>query len=174
MVRLIRSRSPSHRPLLAPWLLTTLAVNYPSHRQLPWQMPSITGVSGPATAVDAYSSWSSARSVSIDTARRQRLCSVHQRPMPRLSGTPTFSWLAAAGANAYQFEYDDDPGFGSPNYTSPVLTTLTHKPPTMPLGTFYWRVRSRDAAGNWSESWSAARMITILRPSLSPLYLYLH
>ena len=114
-----------------------------------------------ANSINVFSYWSTVRSVSIDTA---------PPPAPALSfpaanaaviGTPTFAWLAAAGANAYQFEYDDDPGFGSPNYTSPVLKTLTHKPPPMALGTFFWRVRSRDAAGNWSESWSAARMITI-------------
>ena len=63
------------------------------------------------------------------------------------------------------------PGFGSPNYTSAVLTTLTHKPPTMPLGTFYWHVRSRDAAGNPPiGNWSAPRMITITPPKpVAPL-----
>ena len=133
-------------------------------------MPSITGVSGLSTAETVFSSWSAARSLSID---------ILPPPAPVLSspvhntsvaGTPAFSWLAAAGANAYQFEYDDDFEFGSPNYTSAVLTTLTHKPPTIPLGSFYWHVRSRDAAGNWIVGWSAPRMITITPPKpVAPL-----
>ena len=104
------------------------------------------------------------------SSRPLRLCSVLQRHDASVAGTPAFSWLAAAGANAYQFEYDDDPGFGSPNYTSAVLTTLTHKPPTIQLGSFYWHVRSRDAAGNWIVGWSAPRMITITPPKpVAPL-----
>ena len=87
-------------------------------------------------AASVYSSWSSARSVTIDTVAPPAPVLKLPADNATVIGTPTFSWLAAVGANAYQFEYDDDPGFDSPNYTSPVLTTLTHKPPTMPLGTY--------------------------------------
>ena len=121
-------------------------------------------------SVNAYSSWSAARSLSIDILPPPAPVLGSPAADASVAGTPAFSWLAAAGANAYQFEYDDDPGFGSPNYTSAVLTTLTHKPPTIPLGSFYWHVRSRDAAGNWSAGWSAPRMITITPPKpVAPL-----
>ncbi len=117
-----------------------------------------------ANSVPVFSYWSAVRSLTIDTTPPN--APVLNLPAANASviGTPTFSWKAPAGANAYMFQYDNDPGFDSPEYTSPVLTTLTHKPPAMPLGTFYWRVRSRDAAGNWSESWSSARMISIIPP----------
>ena len=135
MVRLTRSRSPSHRPLV-PGLITPLAVNYPSHRQLLWQMPNITGVSGlQMLTVFTVPGAPHVRSA-IDTVAPPAPVLKLPADNATVIGTPTFSWLAAAGANAYQFEYDDDPGFGSPDYTSPVLTTLTHKPPTMPLGTY--------------------------------------
>ena len=75
--------------------------------------------------------------------------------------TPTFSWLAAATAAKYKFEYDDDVNFGSP-YASAELTTLAHKPPTMLPGTYYWRVTARDAAGNWSLLPGISRRVTIL------------
>ncbi len=81
---------------------------------------------------------------------------------PLIRATPAFSWLAAVGANAYQFQYDEATDFSDPAYTSGVLSVLTHTPtPAMGLGTWYWRVKSRDVAGNWSE-WSGYRTITIL------------
>ncbi|MBA4419690.1 MAG: hypothetical protein C0391_00920, partial [Anaerolinea sp.] len=71
-------------------------------------------------------------------------------------------------ANAYQFRYDESTGFASPAYLtseSTPLTLLTHKPtPDMPLGTWYWQVRARDAAGNWGAWPTTYRTITILPP----------
>jgi len=119
--------------------------------------------------------WSSTRTFTVDTAAPA--IPVLSKPLDnptRLRITPTFSWLTATGAKYYEFRYDDDPSFGSP-YTSPLLTVLTHLPtrrmttlvithlPTQkmtPLVKYYWQVRARDAAGNWS-SWSTARSITL-------------
>ncbi|HNC91570.1 MAG TPA: hypothetical protein PL000_21780, partial [Anaerolineales bacterium] len=105
--------------------------------------------------------WSTSRSFTVDTVAP---------PAPALSapaddatiiGTPAFTWAAAATATKYQFEYDSDQDFSSPDYTSAELTTTSHIPPAIPLGSYSWHVRGKDAAGNWS-AWSAPRVVTIL------------
>ena len=110
-----------------------------------------------------YGAWSLPRAVTIDTTA----------PLPPVlslpanaaisRGTPTFSWLAAATANAYQFAYDNEANCPSPLYTSAVQATLTHLPPAMELGTYNWCAQSRDPAGNWS-GWSASRTVIIRQP----------
>lgn len=77
-----------------------------------------------------------------------------------LRRTPTYAWNAGGDATAFRFEYDDNSGFTSPNFTSAVITTTNYKPPKQAFGTYYWHVKARDAAGNWSN-WSAYRKITI-------------
>ncbi|MBE3039361.1 MAG: hypothetical protein IMZ62_11185 [Chloroflexi bacterium] len=107
--------------------------------------------------------WSLARTITIDTTPPMAPALKLPANLASVRGTPTFSWLAAATANAYQFEYDDNINFSSPVYTSGTLATRTHLPPTISLGTYYWHVRARDPIGNWSN-WSTARTITILPP----------
>ncbi len=110
--------------------------------------------------------WSLVRTITIDTtpplapvlslpANNARRQSVPPRPS---RGWP------AVGANAYQFQYDNNSDFSSPFYTSGVLAVTTHKPtPNMTLGIWYWRVIARDAAGNWG-AWSAGRTLEIRPP----------
>ena len=107
--------------------------------------------------------WSLARAVTIDTTAP--LPPVLSLPANAaiVRGTPTFSWLAAATANAYQFAYDDEVNCPSPLYTSGIQATLTHLPPAMELGTYNWCAQSRDPAGNWS-GWSASRTVIIRQP----------
>jgi hypothetical protein len=78
-------------------------------------------------------------------------------------GTPLFSWAASAGANAYQFQYDNDADFSSPTYTSAVLSKTSFTPPAMALGTFHWHVKARNASGGWSD-WSVGRTVNIQPP----------
>ena len=84
-------------------------------------------------------------------------------------GIPSFTWLAVTGANAYQFEFDDNSDFASPVFSSPdgsissqpVIATLTYKPTGMLTETlYYWRVRARDAMGNWGD-WSLSRSLIV-------------
>ena len=115
-------------------------------------------------AIDSVSvngAWSAPRSFTIDTT---------PPPAPALNlpangatvrGTPSYSWLIPTGANAYQFEYDDTAEFVDPTFTSPVLAAAAYLPPIQPVGTYFWHVKARDMAGNWSD-WSTTRTITIL------------
>ncbi len=109
--------------------------------------------------------WSPIRTITIDTTPPlPPILSLPVNNVPRTRVTPTFSWLASSGANAYQFQYDEAADFADPAYTSGVLTVKTHKPTlNMGLGTWYWRVMARDVAGNWS-AWSTNRTITIMPP----------
>lgn len=57
------------------------------------------------------------------------------------------STCGAGGLGFYVVEVDDDPGFGSLTFTSsPAVSTATTG--VLPLGTYYWRARAVDAAGN--------------------------
>ncbi|MBI5955254.1 MAG: S8 family serine peptidase [Chloroflexi bacterium] len=118
-----------------------------------WRVRAINSISTPGP-------WSVARSFTVDT----QIPSVPVLNLPAdaasVNGTPTFSWLkSTTGATKYQFQYDDDAGFGTP-YTSAVLTVLAIKPPTMSIGTYNWRVKAWDAAGNETD-WSAVRTVTV-------------
>jgi hypothetical protein len=78
--------------------------------------------------------------------------------------TPTFSWKAVSGANKYQIQIDDSSNFSSV-FEDEEVSGTSFTAPTLPnQGTWYWRVRSRDAAGNWSTAWnSRSFMLTMMR-----------
>jgi hypothetical protein len=105
--------------------------------------------------------WSASRSFTIDTT--PPIAPVLSAPLNAASviGTPAFSWLTTLTASKYQFEYDNDADFLSPTYTSLEVTTLTHTPPAMALGSYSWHVRAKDAVGNWG-AWSTPRTINIV------------
>ena len=105
--------------------------------------------------------WSASRTFTVD---------VTAPPVPVLSFpsagasfsvTPPFKWFASSGAFRYQFQIDNDADFSSPVNTSPELSGLSYTPPGLTSGVYYWRVRVRDAVGNWS-AWSTSRQATKL------------
>jgi hypothetical protein len=72
---------------------------------------------------------------------------------------PSFAWTPVAGADKYQFQISADAGMNSPVlgegkdnfFTKNTRATLLK---TIPNGTYYWRVRATNAAGelsNWTE-----------------------
>jgi CSLREA domain-containing protein len=94
--------------------------------------------------------YSASRSFTIDTTAP--LAPVQSLPALNATVTtarPTFTWLAAAGANRYRIQVDNDSDFSSPiidieSTTISYLSTLS-----LPQGSYYWRLKSRDAALNW-------------------------
>lgn len=62
--------------------------------------------------------------------------------------TPNLTWSAVPGATSYTIDVDDDPAFGSINYTANVAGT-SHGVAT-PLSSataYYWRVRPQNSCG---------------------------
>lgn len=72
---------------------------------------------------------------------------------------PNFEWTSVAGAVRYQIEVDNNADFSSPEFSSsPTRTFIQTK--TLIGRTHYWRIRARDAAGNWS-AWSTVFKFTV-------------
>ena len=109
----------------------------------------------------AAGAWSPARSFTIDITPPAAPVLSKPATGTKLTGTPAFTWLAAATATQYQFQYDNNANFSSPTYTSSELAVLSFTPPAMTAGTYFWHVRAKDVAGNWSK-WSTTRVITSL------------
>jgi hypothetical protein len=113
--------------------------------------------------------WSTVRSFTVDITAPVNAPVLTLANLPadnaNVLGTPSFSWPATVGAYRYQFEYDVNSNFNSAagplHYTSPDLTVLKYIPPTISLGTYYWHVRIRDAAGNWGDWNTPARTINV-------------
>ncbi|MCI0728700.1 MAG: M36 family metallopeptidase, partial [Chloroflexi bacterium] len=66
---------------------------------------------------------------------------------------PTFTWSAVAGASSYTLDVDDDPGFGTIDYTATVSGT-SHTTTTALANdtTYYWRVTSYNVCGTGAAS----------------------
>ncbi|MBC7879398.1 MAG: DNRLRE domain-containing protein [Anaerolineales bacterium] len=112
-------------------------------------------------ASNQFGKWSSSRSFTIDNTGPS--APVLNSPANNASTRyPTFKWNSVLTAVSYQLQYDNDSDFSSPSYT--IITRSTfRKPPAMKVGTYYWHVRAKDAAGNWS-AWSIPFTITITGP----------
>ncbi len=67
---------------------------------------------------------------------------------------PVFQWTAAAGADAYTLEVDDDPGFGSPAIVETGILGTSFTPSSDLEGniTYLWRVRSENLCGAGAAS----------------------
>jgi hypothetical protein len=86
-----------------------------------------------------------------------------------LDRTPAFAWDGVTGAVRYEFQVSADPGFNSTQasfFTKNTRASLTN---TLTNGTYWWRVRADDGAGNvsgWSnplsftKEWGSAPVLT--------------
>lgn len=65
---------------------------------------------------------------------------------------PNMEWSSVAGAFRYEIQVDNNADFSSPEFSATTNRTFIQSR-TLIGRTHYWRVRARDAAGNWSV-WS--------------------
>ena len=73
---------------------------------------------------------------------------------------PSFIWNSSAQAIRYQMQAAKNTSFSPLEMDSTLADTSVRPLWGLNDGTHYWRVRCRDAAGNWS-AYSAYRTITI-------------
>ena len=74
-----------------------------------------------------------------------------------LDNTPTFSWARVSGANRYDVQVDDDPGFGSPALAVRTTNSRLVSTQVLPAGDLSWRVRAVTPTGSTS-AWTTARI----------------
>lgn len=69
------------------------------------------------------------------------------------SNRPLLQWQSLGRQVQYEVQLDNDPGFSNPKFKS-VTTKTSIRTGLLSRGaTYYWRMRAKDKAGNWSE-WS--------------------
>ncbi|MCE7918422.1 MAG: hypothetical protein DYG85_02745 [Chloroflexi bacterium CFX1] len=66
---------------------------------------------------------------------------------------PQLEWKSVGGAARYEVQIDNNADFSSPEFTTTTAKTFVQSK-TLMGRMYYWRVRAKDAAGNWS-AWSA-------------------
>lgn len=80
--------------------------------------------------------------------------------------TPRLTVSTVAGAKIYQFQVSEDPAFATTivdGAATSVLSTASYKltaAEALPFGTFYWRARAMDPAGNVS-AWTPPRAMLV-------------
>lgn len=100
-----------------------------------------------AQVATTWSAWNAAWTLIIDTVP-PTAPSLSSPANAATTSTLTFKWAATGGATLYQFQFDEDALFGSPNFdTTTAATSVTIGSQTS--AKYYWRVRAKDAAGNW-------------------------
>jgi len=112
-------------------------------------------------ARNSASVWSGIRSFTIDT--QGPTAPVLQTPANdgSIRGVPTFRWSRVSDAVLYEFELDDNLDFSSTLFSVEQRTWYRRLPGGL-RGAYYWRVRARDAAGNWG-AWSPTFTVNFLR-----------
>jgi hypothetical protein len=67
---------------------------------------------------------------------------------------PTLQWTSTIGDVEYQIQVDNNSDFSSPEFNATNKKSSIRTSTLSKNTTFYWRVRVKDKAGNWSE-WSS-------------------
>lgn len=76
-----------------------------------------------------------------------------------LRQSPTLRWTPVSGGVLYEIQIDTDSSFGSPDFIF-TSRSSSYRLAALPDGTYYWRVKTKDVAGNWSP-YSAYRIFVI-------------
>lgn len=77
-----------------------------------------------------------------------------------LKRSPILRWTRVSGGVIYELQVSTSSDFSNP--TTYTLRTNSRNLPALPDGVYYWRVKVKDSAGNWSN-WSVHREFEIDR-----------
>lgn len=106
--------------------------------------------------------WSAAWSFTLDSSYTGVPTLASPANGAAVLGTPLLRWNAASGAYRYMVAWSTAQDFNSQS-ESDELAMTSFTPPTLAEGTYYWRVRARDLAGNWG-AYSSPRSFTVELP----------
>lgn len=98
-----------------------------------------------------FGAYTAVRQFTLDTV--PALAPALVAPADQSSGVnrrPVFSWSSSTSATKYEIQISTDASFSTALITQFVTTTRFTPVNPLPLGTYYWRVRSQDAAKNLS------------------------
>lgn len=73
---------------------------------------------------------------------------------------PQMEWKSVPGAVRYEIQIDNNTDFSSPEFSTTATKAFVQSKTLMGHRRYYWRVRARDAAGNWS-AWSAVFVFNV-------------
>jgi len=70
--------------------------------------------------------------------------------------TPSFDWTNSTGATGYDIQVDNSSSFTSPEINASPTSSNYTPSSNLAYGTYYWRVRAKNANGtsNWTSVWS--------------------
>lgn len=74
--------------------------------------------------------------------------------------TPAYTWNTASGAVMYQIQVAEEVDFSTIIFDRTLTTTTVTDTTVRPFREYWWRVRARNALGNWGP-WSLPRQYTL-------------
>ncbi len=110
-------------------------------------------------ALNVPGAWSASRNLTVDTTAPLPPTLKLPAADATVIGPPTYSWNTSTGATLYQLGYDAV-SCTNPSVRFAEFSGTSLKPTSQEQGIWFWCVRAKDAAGNWSD-WSAGRKVTV-------------
>jgi hypothetical protein len=85
--------------------------------------------------------------------------------------TPYFDWSTVADATAYNIVVDNNSDYSSPEIDTEVASSNYQETVNMATGTYYWKVRSKNAGGysSFTGTWSVNIQSPVATPSVANL-----
>lgn len=121
-----------------------------------WQVKAINGINGTATA------YSVARRITLDLTAPMVSNQIAPANNSLDSNGLNLTWMKAADVYADSIIVASDSSFQAAVVNAYVLGDTSFQLPPLPIShTYYWRLRSRDQAGNWSV-YSTAFKFTLI------------